>query len=214
MTSSPSADVLLAGGLALGLAGALLTMLTNRIRLQRRIYWVTWLLASPLMSLSLLDRGWTAVAVGMTACLVASLLYAYLRTSYIKIQGRIHTYTLFRNRPDDAGDVSHSEIGEVIPQDAYGNVLTAPKFWWTLVAIVLAAAFVAVANGPTPVTIGGALLVTAAAASTGYIDGHDAFPIARRQRVQLAVVTVAAVPLLLLPPVCYALAYSAGRRRR
>lgn len=212
MTSNPSADVLLVGGLALGLAGAILTMFTKSVRLQRRIYWGSWLLASPLMSLSLADRGWTAVAGGMAACLGVSLLYAYLRTSYIKIDGRIYTYTLFRNRPDDASNVSHSVVTEV-PQDAYGNVLTAPKFWWTLVAVVLAAASVAVAYGPTPVTIAGAMFVTAVAASTGYIDGHDAFPLARRQRIQLAVVTVAAVPLLLLPPVCYALAYSVGRRQ-
>lgn len=212
MTSNPSADVLLVGGLALGLAGAILTMFTKSVRLQRRIYWGSWLLASPLMSLSLADRGWTAVAGGMAACLGVSLLYAYLRTSYIKIDGRIYTYTLFRNRPDDASNVSPSVVTEV-PQDAYGNVLTAPKFWWTLVAVVLAAASVAVAYGPTPVTIAGAMFVTTVAASTGYIDGHDAFPLARRQRIQLAVVTVAAVPLLLLPPVCYALAYSVGRRQ-
>jgi len=195
-----------------GLAGALLTMFTKNIRLQRRIYWGSWLLAAPLMSLSLLNRGWTAVAVGMAACVGASVLYAYLRTNYIKINGRIHTYALFRNRPDNAEEVPRTAIPE-LPRDAYGNALTAPKFWWTLVAFTLAAASVAVVYGPAGVTIGGALFVAAAAASTGYVDGHDGFPIARRQRVQLAVVTVASLPLFLLPPVCYALTYAAGRRR-
>lgn len=148
------------------------------------------------------------MAVGMAACLGASLLYAYLRTSYIKIGGRIHTYTLFRNRPDGPSD----SAAPPPPPDAYGNVLTAPKYWWTIALLALAAASLALAQGATAASAGGGLFVASSMAFTGYIDAYEGFSIARRQRIQLAITTVASVPLLLVPLLAYAIAYLVGRR--
>ena len=206
MTSRVWPDVLLFAGMAFGVIGGLSIIFIKDIRLERRVYWGSWLLTSLFISVSLSERGWGATAIGACACAGTALLYAYLRTSYIKIGGRIHTYTLYRNRPDGAA------VATPPPPDAYGNVLTAPKFWWTIALFALAAATVALAQGPTAATVGGGLFVAASIAVTGYIDGYEGFSVARRQYVQLAVITIASIPLLLLPMLAYVAAYLIGRR--
>jgi hypothetical protein len=198
--------------MAFGVAGGLSSIFINNIRVERRTYWVSWSLASSLISLSLVDRGWRAVAIGAAACVGMAFLYAYLRTSYIKIGGRIYTYTLFRNRPDVAIDGTAEAAVPPSPTDAYGNFLTAPKLWWTIVVFALPAASLAMALGLAAATIGGGLFVTTVMAFTGYIDAYEGFSVARRQRAQLAFITVASIPLLLLPLLAYAMAYLAGRR--
>ena len=192
--------------MAIGVVGGLSIIFIKDIRLERRVYWGSWLLTSLFISVSLTERGWRSTVVGACACAGTALLYAYLRTSYIKIGGRIHTYTLYRNRPDGAAVVTPP------PPDAYGNVLTAPKFWWTIALFALAAAAVAMAQGATAATVGAGLFVAASIAVTGYIDGYEGFSVARRQYVQLVVTTIASIPLLLLPVLAYVTAYLIGKR--
>ncbi|MDH6198804.1 hypothetical protein M2272_005464 [Mycobacterium frederiksbergense] len=205
MTSSPP-NVLLVAGIAIGIAGVSTAMFVKNISVERRIYWISWLLATPLISLSIHDRGWRSVAVVAAMCLTMSWLYAYLRTPYIKFGDRVHAYTLFNSRPDPPTDGSpHPPIDH--PVDAYGNWLTAPKFWWTIAIFSAVAGLLAAEQSRMPVTIGGAAFIVAILAFVGYIDSHENFPVARRQYVQLAVVVIASIPLLMLPPIAYALGY-------
>ncbi|MGH3640563.1 MAG: hypothetical protein ACRDUX_16220 [Mycobacterium sp.] len=142
-----------------------------------------------------------------------AFLYAYLRTTYVKIGGRIYTYTLFRNRPDPPLDGFPPPPLPAPPVDAYGNVLTAPKLWWTITAFSVAAGALATSQGRTAVTIAGGAVVVVLLALVGYVDAREGFPICRGQHVQLALTAIVSIPLFLLPPLAYAATYwGAGGR--
>ena len=210
--SSP--DLLLILGLAVGIAGLTLTVFVNRIRLERLIYWLSWLLATSLISASVLDRGWRSVALIAGVCAGAAFLYAYMRTSYVKIGGRVYAYTLFNSRPDPPDDGSPPPVPDR-PTDAYGNFLTASKYWWTIAVFSIIAGFLAIHDGRTAVVIGAAVALVALLAPTGLVDAREGFPVCRHQYLQLVVIVAASIPVFLLPPLAYAVTYwaSGGSRR-
>lgn len=178
----------------------------KNIRNQRWVYWLTWLVAGSLMSLAALGRGVASVCIAAAAAAAIAWLYAYLRTSFIKINGHIYTYTIPNSRPDPPGDGSPPPP-VLSPDDAYGNVLTAPKLWWTNVVFVCAASILALDLGMSPPTLGATVLAIVLLAITGYLDAREGSPIARRQFLQLGLIAVASIPVFLAPPIAYALLY-------
>jgi hypothetical protein len=208
----PPQTLIVIGALIIIVGGAVAAF-THKIRVERRIYWTSWLLGTPTMALALLDRGPQYVALGLAAGAAAAAVIAYIRTSYIKIGGRIYAYTIRNSWPDPPSDGSPPSPMSPPPPDAYRNFLTAPKYWWTLAILSLAASYAALAIGMSGATLGLTALAAGMLALTGHLDARERFPIARRQHLQLAVIVIASILVFLVPPLAYAMTYWAAGGR-
>lgn len=200
-------------GLVIGIIGALALGLINNARLERRIYWSTWLLSPGVMTLGASHRGWRTALVIYGVAVAIGVLVAYFRTSYLKIGGRIYSYAIARTRPDPPQDGSPAPP-VVPPPDAYRGQVTATAHWCLLTVFSMVAGTCALMLGMGPATLGAGIFAVVMLAFTGYIDSYDGFPIARRRWVQLALIVVSSIPVFLLPPIAYLIGYYLDRPRR
>ena len=201
-------NVLIIVGLAIIIVLCTVATFTKDIRIARRIYWAAWLLGIPVMALSVLGRGWKVFGLSLGVGLFGAVVYAYFRTSYLNIGGRVYAFTIALSRPDPPADGSPAP-----PNDAYGQQVAASNMWWVLAAFSAAAGFAGVVEGTSPLTIGVTGFVAAVSALVGYLDSHEGWPISRKQYVQLGFIVVASIPVFLLPPLAYVLTYWAGGGR-
>lgn len=140
-------------------------------------------------------------------------LFAYFRTSYLKLGGRIYSYSIARTQPDPPRDGSAAPP-VVPPHDAYRGQVTATAHWCLLTIFSVVAGTSALMLGMGPATLGVGVLTTAMLAFTGYIDSYDGFPIARRRWVPLALIVISSIPVFLLPPIAYLIGYYLDGPRR
>ena len=165
------------------------------------------------MACAFFDRGWRAVILALTMGSLAALCFAYFRTSYLKINGRIYAYALANTRPDPPLDGEAPPV--MPPPDAYRGMVTATAHWCLLTVFSVVTGTSALMFGMGPETLGAGTLTVAMLAITGYIDSYDGFPIARRRWVQLALIVISSIPVFLLPPIAYLVGYYLdGPRRR
>lgn len=202
-----SPQTLIAAGAGLILLGTVIAIFLNNIRIERCLFWTCWLMGTSVMAFALTDRGWKSVVWGLAAGLAGAVIVAYFRTSYLKIGGRIYAYTIPYSRPDPPRDGSPLPPSTPPPRDAYRNILTAPKFWWTLAVITCTAGVLAWDLGMSPTTLGTAVLASALLGVTGHLDAREEFPIARRQFLQFGLIVIASIPVFLAPPISYVLIY-------
>lgn len=143
-----------------------------------------------------------------------AVLFAYFRTSYLKIGGRIYSYAIARTQPDPLPDGSPAPP-VIPPSDAYRGMVTATAHWCLLTVFSVVAGTSALMLGMGPATLGAGVFAVVMLAFTGYLDSYDGFPIARRRWVQLALIVVSSIPVFLLPPIAYLIGYYLdGPRRR
>lgn len=90
--------------------------------------------------------------------------------------------------------------------------LPARSMWWILVAITGIVSAGTYLVGWTWQLILGAVFLTVMGATAGIDDGSRHLPIARGQRVQAFIMSVASILLWLAPPICYYLGYLVGQR--
>lgn len=183
------------------------------VQWQRRVYWASWLFGALLMACAFVERGWRMVGLELAVCSVAALCYAYFRTPYLKLSGRIHSFWIARTQPDPLPDGSPGPP-VIPPPDSYRGIVTAAAQWWLMAVVSVCAAVSAVVLGISGATVGIAVLPIVLLAGTGYIDQHDGFPIVRGQWVQAALIVVVSIPIFLLPPLAYAIGYYIDRPRR
>lgn len=201
-------------GLAIGIVGSIALGFLHNVRIERRIYWSTWLLSLGVMTLGAAHRGWRTELVIYGVAVAMGVLVAYFRTSYLKIGGRIYSFWIARTRPDPPTDGSPAPP-VVPPPDAYRGQVTATAHWCLLTVFSIVAGTCALMLGMGPATLGAGVFAVVMLASTGYIDSYDGFPIARRRWVQLALIVVSSIPVFLLPPIAYLIGYYLdGPRRR
>ena len=203
----PLSDAAFLAGVAIGLIGMLSLIFVKNVRYARRVYWLSWLVAGGLISLAALDRGVGSVCIAAAAAGSIACVYAYFRTSYIKINNRIYAYAIPNSRPDAPRDGSSPPPVSAPPPDSYRDFVTAPKLWWTHVVFVCAAAFLAWQVGVRAETLGMTILAGVMLSFTGYLDAREGFPIARRQFIQLALIAIASIPVFLAPLISYVLVY-------
>jgi hypothetical protein len=178
---------------------------------QRRAYWLGWLLGGSLVVVSVAHRGldWALMSAGMITFF--SVYWAFMKTPYLKLGGRILALTLDNRGPDPSGRVGERDPRSELPADRYGN-LSAGAFWW-LAALMIAAAGAAVTVGGWQIRLGlWAGFVTLAAGLVGYRDGSGGFARARGKRLPALLATAASILLFGVPPVLYLLGYQVGCR--
>lgn len=212
MPATPNLWILV--GLVIGVVGAVILGVASNVRFERRVYWSTWLLSLSVMTLGAAQRGWRTALVMYGVAVAMSVLIAYLRTSYLKIGGRIYSYSIARTQPDPPQDGSPAPP-VAPPPDAYRGQVTATAHWCLLTVFSVVAGTSALMLGMGPATLGAGVFAVVMLAFTGYLDSYDGFPIARRRWVQLALIVVSSIPLFLLPPIAYLIGYYLdGPRRR
>lgn len=208
-TSNPVwAEVLLIVGVCAGLIAAVGSVTAKSRELERRLYWIGWLIAAVCFALAALPRGWPgSVGIGLLAVFVA-VLYAYLRTPYLKIGHRVYSIVSVEEEPP-----SHNPPAS--RNDSYPTAigsLSARSMWWVLVALTCAMSVGVYLVGWSWQLIIGTAFLAVLGAVTGNDDGSRKLPIARGQLVQAGIVSVASILLWLAPPVCYYVAYLIGQR--
>lgn len=207
------ANALFIAGFCAGLGGSVASALIDDRRLARRIYWLGWLVNTLCFSVGALQQGWQPSLGFGLLCVFVAVFYAYMRTPYLKIGGRIYALSAADSQPD----VLPGETTEpaVAPRDSdptdFGQV-SAPKVWWMLVAFTcLMAAGVHYGGWPVQL-IGGTAFLTLVCAVFGVDDATRKLPIARGQYVQAGIASVISLLLWLAPCIAYLLGYAIGQR--
>lgn len=206
---------LLIAGVGAGLVASMASVFVRDRRLDRKIYWLGWLIATSCISFAVLPRGWQAsLAIGLLG-VFAAVLYAYLRTPFLKIGGRIYALSINDSRPDPPTGEVPEELPSAPPPDSYPTTagpVSARNLWWVLVALTCLMSVGVYLVG----WVWQVVLATVVLAVLGGIFGVDdatrKLPMARGQYVQAFIVSVASILMWLVPPVCYLLGYGIGRR--
>jgi Ca2+/Na+ antiporter len=203
---------LLIAGACVGLVAAVASVVVHDGELQRRIYWLGWLIAALCFALAVLPRGWPgSVAIGLLA-LFAAVVYAYLRTPFLKIGGRVYAVSSIQEEAaSDPPQHPRSAASDDSYPAAMGS-LPARNMWWILVAMTGIVSLGIYLVGWTWQMILGAVFLTLMGALAGIDDGSRKLPIARGQHVQAFIVSVGSILLWLAPPICYYIGYRVGQR--
>ncbi len=196
----------------MGLVAAVASVVVRDQALQRRIYWLGWLIAALCFALAVLPRGWPgSLAIGLLA-LFAAVVYAYLRTPFLKIGGRVYAVSgIEEASASDTAQYPQSAARDDNYPTALGP-LPARNMWWILVAMMCIVSLGIYLVGWTWQTILGAVFLTVMGALAGVDDGSRKLPIARGQQIQAFIASVASILLWLAPPICYYLGYRVGQR--
>lgn len=211
---SPWPGALLMAGVGAVLVAAVAGLFVNDPTLERRIYWVGWLIATPFMSLAVLSRGWQASLAIAVLCGFTAVVYAYLRTPFLKIGQRIYAVSnTHRQSEPPESETDQAQLPSA-PQDSYPTVVgpvSAHNLWWVLVALAWLVAIGVYLLGWIWQMVLPAAFLTLLAGLAGVDDATRELPMARGQYAQAFLVSVACVLLWLAPPVCYVLGYSVGQ---
>ncbi|MGU3499438.1 hypothetical protein [Mycobacterium sp. C31M] len=203
----------IAVGFAVVAAGGLTIVFSNNVRFERRIFWSSWFVGTAVMALAVTVRGWATAVLMFAVTAGLGVLIAYLRTPYLKVGGRIFSYTIARTQPDPPADGSPAPP-VIAPPGSYRGVVTAATHWWSLTVFSAIAGVTTITSGMGREALAGTALVVTLLAFTGYLDAKDRFPIGRGQRVQCILIVIASVPNFLLPTVAYLIAYYIDRPAR
>lgn len=192
----------------------LLTFSKSSLCVQRRIYWTlagTAGVAGIFLKYPSLDD---AVLLGLFPVVVMTFI-AYVATPYIKIGGKIYTYTITDPDPEDTpvSERESKQLGLDPHPDSYSGLLTATTMWWTLTgpAVIATVNVYAAATGEGElwVALMSATFLALLAVGTAYGDASWGYPIARGQYVQFVVITVITAGVFYF---LYVAAYFAGQR--
>ena len=66
---------------------------------ERRVYWWAWVIGGLLLAASLSDRGIKPPLAALLATAVVSVAFAYFKTSFLTIRGRVYALNPNRRRP-------------------------------------------------------------------------------------------------------------------
>jgi hypothetical protein len=87
-------------GIAIMVVACVALFIVRDPRLERWVYWLCWIVGGAVTSLSLLVRGYGTAIAAYCALLVGAVIWAFFRTNYLKIGGRIYAVSRDDRRPD------------------------------------------------------------------------------------------------------------------
>ncbi|MGV0626919.1 hypothetical protein [Mycolicibacter minnesotensis] len=196
------------------LTALLLSFLNISTGAQRRIYWSCACVAGVFGALTTYPTWNNAAAMGIFFP-SAMALGAYVATPYIKIGGKIYSFTILDPDPED------STQQEIDPHpDSYSGLLTATTMWWCVVVLAVIASgnvyFAVFRHEDVWVGLLSGALFVLVTAPTAYGDASWRYPIARGQYIQFAVasvITAGVFPLLYLTTYYLALRHPLRRKQ-
>jgi hypothetical protein len=184
--------------LVIALVGLVLTVLApEKDRLVgRRVFWGGVLIASGSAFFIAYPPDWKSGILASLFVGGSMVLTAYFSTGFITIRGKIHAFHIEDSQldpshngavPSEHDDPEHDPVA-----DSYGGRVTANKFWWLMVPVIVIWAFPVVAidkDKPWTAPLMAAV-IGAAAVCLGYQDAIWQYPIARGQRLQFVIISI------------------------
>jgi hypothetical protein len=204
--------VLFFAALAIMFGELLISFFVDNPRIERGLYWLSWIGGGALLALALLFRGWHAVAAVFALVMFGAVMYAYFNTSYLKIGGRIYALRARDSRPDPPEDGSPAPQEPIRARDAYIGDISAAKFWWLIVGLMGLLACTVLLGGWIWQAIAFTVVMVVMSAMGGIDDATRRLPIARRQYIQAFLVAVLSIPVWGVPAIAYFLGYQIGKR--
>ncbi len=181
-------------------------------RPRRRIYWLGFLTGTLLMAVALSYRGWrTSVATCLAGVIIALCFAFFYDRSLIKIGGREISYMLPRQRPSTA-DATDARPSTPPPADSYLGVVSARNHWWIVAIGTCVMAYDVYLfrwTWKSALLIGFAVVC---AALSGSDDAARGLPVARAQKAQFAIASIASLMMLALPLLAYLSAYFGAKK--
>lgn len=171
-------------------------------RRRRWVYWGAFLSGTLLMALALSYRGWrTSAAVCVGGAITAFCFAFFYDSSLLKFGTRQLSYTV---QPEQRSRASGA--------DTYLGVVPVRNHWWLIAVGSCGFAYgIYLVGWAWQITISVAAGVVLTAVS-GWDDGVRGLPIARRQRVQFAIASLASIMMFALPLVAYLAAYYGAKK--
>lgn len=174
-------------------------------RRRRWLYWLGFVVGTALIALALSWRGW-GVSVGMcfTGAFIAVLFAFFYDSSLLKFGARQISYT----RPN--GTQSGSSNDQTAETDL--GAVPARNHWWVIAIGSVVTAYGVYLIGwawQLSLLVGFAVIF---AATSGWLDASQRLPIARGQKVQFALASVASLMMFALPLVAYLAAYFSAKK--
>lgn len=203
MQSSGPTDWVFWVGAAIIFVGVGIGMFLNDRRLERRLYWLSWLAGGLVMLLATRAHNPDRVLSIAGFCAVMSVMMAVFRTPYLKIGNTIVAVSGDDRKPDPPAEDGTAD-------DSYGQ-LRAPTVWWLLTILVGAGAYVVWDEGWPATAAVATGIFTLCAAMIGFADMAGDFPRFRGQYIPAVVLAVVSIPLYCAPPLLYLLCYEIGR---
>lgn len=204
------ASGLLFAGFVVGLATAVGSVIIRDRELDRKVYWLGWLVTTLCFAAAVSPRGWQGSAAIGSLGLFAAVTYAYLRTPYLKIGG--HTYSVMSHQETNGLSAPPSSTTSTNSYRVGSATLSARNMWWLLVALACLVSTAACVSGWNWRIAAAAAFFVLLAAVSGADDGARNLPVARGQHLQAILISAASVPLGLAPTISYYVAYRAVRR--
>jgi len=182
---------------------------TKELRVERRRYWLGYGGVAVLAGLGLCFQGWQTGLYTAGFVMVYTVMYAALKTPYLKIGDRLITASESDRRRDER------DRGIAPQPPARENYATSSpaKMWWILVffSSMSATGVLLPHDGDWRSWIVPVMYLVFAP-FIGLQDGRGRFPVARRQWIPAALTGLASIALYGIPIVLYAVAYLIGRR--
>jgi hypothetical protein len=200
----PWSTPLLVIGIAVVACAGIAVFLELDERLRRWIYWSTFMVGSLLMAASVSFRGWRGSAIMFLGAILIAFFITFFRDySLIKIGHQKISYMLPREQRA-TGDARQAIAP---PADSYLGLVSANNHWWLIAVGNCCFAGGLYLIGWTWALSLSAVAVVVAAFLSGWDDAARGFPIARRQRVQFAIASIASLAMFALPMLAYLGAY-------
>lgn len=177
-------------------------------RQRRRLYWSGFLAGSALIAVAVSWRGW-GVSLGMfaTGAFIASLFAFFYDGSLLKFGDRQISYVPSKQAQHDEGEPARS----LSPNTNLGPI-PARNHWWLIAVGSVAIAYgIYLIGWPLQFSVFVGFAVIFAAVS-GWMDASDGLPIARGQKIQFAIASVASVMMFATPLIAYLAAYFGAKK--
>jgi hypothetical protein len=192
----------------------------NNRHAERRLFWIGFFIAFASAFFIFYPPDWKSGIVFSLLPPILMLITAYFSTSHIKIRGKIYAFHIDDSRPDPSPGGTPppgSDDPDYDPTpDAYSGMglTTAGKMWWLMVFVMGGCAFNVVAyfhfrEDPWILPLSAAFIVVGGVGYGYFGDASWGYPIARGQRVQFVIISMATLGVF---TILYLGAYYAGRR--
>ncbi|WP_197378355.1 hypothetical protein [Mycolicibacterium mengxianglii] len=202
-------EVAIIGGTSIAAIGLIASaFVKNDLRVERRIYWGSWLTLAGFGTAAVWEKGWEARIGIPLICLFVAAFRAYTRTPFLKIGDRIYAW----RRSHEEAELPEWEREPPTSSDYPGGV-TARKAWWLFAGITVCLGVWAHAESWYGWPGFGVAVCGLMGLITGIDDATRKLPAVRKQHIQGYVILLASIPMFGIPPVAYLIGYQIGLRK-